>query len=97
MPNKCCVPRCRGNYKNGSKVRIFRFPKDEELRQKWIRAIPRENFLPTENTRVSSSSVFFFCIFHSMNDALQLLERHYRFSNICLLGTSSAVLLTIKI
>lgn len=60
MPNKCCVPRCRGNYKNGSKVRIFRFPKDEELRQKWIRAIPRENFLPTENTRVSSSSVFFF-------------------------------------
>ncbi|KAH9383528.1 hypothetical protein HPB48_025100 [Haemaphysalis longicornis] len=52
MPNKCCVPRCRGNYKNGSKVRIFRFPKDEELRQKWIRAIPRENYLPTENTRV---------------------------------------------
>lgn len=30
MPQSCSVPRCKGNYKNGSKVRVFSFPKDEE-------------------------------------------------------------------
>jgi len=41
MPEKCCVPGCRGNYQataecEEEKVSVFRFPKDPELRAKWI-------------------------------------------------------------
>lgn len=52
MPQKCCVPGCNGNYKNGPKVHVFGFPKDVNLRQKWLKAIPRDNFEPTNNTKV---------------------------------------------
>ena len=53
MPSSCVVPRCRGNYRNGPKVSIFTFPKDSELRKKWITAIKRDNFTPTEYSCVS--------------------------------------------
>jgi hypothetical protein len=53
MVNKCCVPHCRGNYAGGEKVSVFRFPEDKELKKKWIRSIPRENFIPTAYSRVS--------------------------------------------
>jgi len=57
MPEKCCVPGCRGNYEGTAehdqeKVSIFRFPKDPELRAKWIRLIPRENLLVHDKTVV---------------------------------------------
>ncbi|XP_077489629.1 uncharacterized protein LOC144100614 [Amblyomma americanum] len=52
MPNKCCVPQCRGNYKTGPKVHVFKFPQDKALQQSWIRAIPRKNFVPSEHSRV---------------------------------------------
>ncbi|XP_077558528.1 uncharacterized protein LOC144174001 isoform X2 [Haemaphysalis longicornis] len=52
MPDKCCVPKCRGNYASENKVHIFKFPKEEDLRQAWLRAIPRENLVVTEYTRV---------------------------------------------
>lgn len=52
MPQKCCVPGCNGNYQNGPKVSVFGFPKDVSLRQKWLKAIPRDNFEPTNNTKV---------------------------------------------
>ncbi|KAH7986441.1 hypothetical protein HPB51_026667 [Rhipicephalus microplus] len=52
MPYKCCVPQCRGNYDSTRKVRVFRFPHDEELCRKWVRAVPRENFSPTQYSRV---------------------------------------------
>lgn len=57
MVQTCCVPNCKGNYKNGPKVAIFSFPKESEgdLRKKWINAIKRtESFVPTKNTRVRS-------------------------------------------
>ena len=55
MPEKCCVPGCRGNYEGTAehdqeKVSIFRFPKDPELRAKWIRLIPRENLFVHDKT-----------------------------------------------
>lgn len=62
MPNKCCVPHCRGNYDSTCKVRVFRFPQDEEQRRKWVRAIPRENFSPTQYSRVSYPSEFSSCL-----------------------------------
>ncbi|KAH7954125.1 hypothetical protein HPB49_015717 [Dermacentor silvarum] len=52
MPNKCCVPCCRGNYTAKCKTHVFRFPRDKELLKKWIRAIPRQHFCPTGNSRV---------------------------------------------
>nr|CAH7769842.1 unnamed protein product [Callosobruchus chinensis] len=52
MPYKCCVPGCRGNYAKGERVHVFSFPTDTELRKRWISAVHRENFLPTQNSRV---------------------------------------------
>lgn len=53
MVYKCIVPKCRGNYKkNGQKVSTFGFPKNEELRKKWISSIPRDCNI-TKNSRVS--------------------------------------------
>jgi THAP domain len=47
------VPNCRGNYSREEKSRVFSFPKDENLRRKWISAICRVNFQPTAHSRVS--------------------------------------------
>lgn len=52
MPDKCCVPRCNGNYKTGPKVHVFGLPKDEALRSAWINAIPRENLIVSQRTKV---------------------------------------------
>nr|CAH7742419.1 unnamed protein product [Callosobruchus chinensis] len=53
MFNKCCVPSCTGNYlSNGSKVHIFKFPKDQDFREKWLQAIHRENFQISEHSVV---------------------------------------------
>lgn len=43
MPNTCCVPGCRSGYKGTTeKVSVFGLPSDGELREKWKRAIPRQ-------------------------------------------------------
>lgn len=55
MPNKCCVPGCKGNYTSENKVAVFSFPTDNSLRKKWISAIPRKNFTPTKHTKVCES------------------------------------------
>lgn len=47
MPSSCCVPGCTSNY--GSKppfVSVFKFPKDESLKQQWLKAIHRAEFVP---------------------------------------------------
>lgn len=53
MPRKCCVPACKGNYSNGPKVSVFTFPANKELRQKWLKAICRDDFVPTKQSVVS--------------------------------------------
>lgn len=54
MPSRCCVPECKGNYDgNNEKVSIFKFPEATVAREKWRRAIPRKNFVPTKSSRVS--------------------------------------------
>ncbi|XP_067127710.1 THAP domain-containing protein 1-like [Centruroides vittatus] len=52
MPYKCCAPGCRTNYKGGPKLSVFSFPKNPELQSQWIRAICRENFVPTKYSKV---------------------------------------------
>ena len=55
MPFKCCVPQCKGNYKGCPRVTVFGFPQDESLKQKWIHAIKRKNFMPSKTNKVSFS------------------------------------------
>ena len=55
MVNSCCVPECKSGYKSVKKsdtVSLFRFPNNEIIRQKWIKAIPRKNWSVTQNHRV---------------------------------------------
>ncbi|XP_067014179.2 uncharacterized protein [Anabrus simplex] len=47
MVLKCCVPKCKGNYDNDNKVHVFKFPKDEVMQQRWLRAIPRQDYRVT--------------------------------------------------
>ena len=48
MEYKCCVPGYKSNYDSVSKdgnqksVSTFGFPKDEQIRQQWIKNIPRD-------------------------------------------------------
>ncbi|KAF2354490.1 PiggyBac transposable element-derived protein [Trinorchestia longiramus] len=58
MPNKCGIENCRGNYNKENRRRVFRLPKDQYDRQKWLDAIPpRENF-------VIDPDKFFICEIH---------------------------------
>lgn len=53
MPRSCCVPGCKINYYScATKGSVFRFPRDEQRRQQWIKAIHRKDFTPTPNTVV---------------------------------------------
>lgn len=58
MPNKCGVVNCKGNYNESNKCRVFRLPKDEAERQKWLDVLPpRDNF-------IIEPSKFFICERH---------------------------------
>ena len=46
MPNKCGVVNSTSNYNEENKCCVFRLPKEESERQKWIDKLPpRENFV----------------------------------------------------
>ena len=63
MVYKCCVLGCKSNYEVRTKeyrdnnikpphVSMFTFPKDERLREEWIREIPNQNLKVTKSSRV---------------------------------------------
>ena len=55
MPYKCCVPGCRAGYtsvKVKEKVGMYQFPKELQLKEKWISAIPRKNWTVSPFLRV---------------------------------------------
>jgi len=58
MVNKCCAYGCKSGYASQDAtdvhVTFHSFPRDEELRAKWIRANPRKDFTPTKNSRLCS-------------------------------------------
>ena len=61
MVNKCSAYGCRSGYRNepvqqhGEKITFHAYPlKNEELCQKWIKANPRMDFVPTKYSRVCS-------------------------------------------
>ena len=53
MPFKSCVPQCKGNYKGGPRVTVFGFAQDKSLKQKWIHATKRKDFVPSKISKVS--------------------------------------------
>ena len=58
MVNTCCVPSCNSGYKsskNPEKVALFKFPKDESLKNKCIKAIPRKTWTVNNSHRVSTN------------------------------------------
>ncbi|XP_043245634.1 uncharacterized protein LOC122393536 isoform X1 [Amphibalanus amphitrite] len=50
----CCVPGCTNRSGDKNKYAFYRFPSNKLIRQRYIRAIRRENFTPTEHTRICS-------------------------------------------
>ena len=58
MGKKCCVYGCKTNYKSvkGSsgeqKVSVYRFPKEDCVREAWISAIPNRDFSVSKDTVV---------------------------------------------
>lgn len=58
MPSTCCVTGCTSNYSNkvSANITVFQFPKDEVRKQKWLTAIPRADFNPSNRSVV--------CILH---------------------------------
>lgn len=52
MGRKCCVTGCNSNYSPTDKVTVFRLPKDKYERERWMKAIPRDNIPDNDNTVV---------------------------------------------
>lgn len=46
MPQCCVVPLC------SSRMSGHRFPKDEQLRKRWIVAMKRDKYKPTRHARI---------------------------------------------
>ena len=56
MVDSCCVVGCKSDArKKMEKVSYFRFPaKDKKKRDPWVKAVRRENWSPSNNSRVCS-------------------------------------------
>ena len=53
----CIVPGCSSNYRGEEHfTKVFSFPKDDEVREKWFRAIPRprEDYKNNKNLKAST-------------------------------------------
>lgn len=56
MVNKCSVPCCKSGYNDNdnSSISLHRFPQDSDRARLWLRAINRQDFIITQNSRVCS-------------------------------------------
>ena len=54
MPKNCCAVGCSNVYTKGSGVSFYRFPTDAERRSKWIAAVGRKDWSPTEYSWICS-------------------------------------------
>ena len=59
MPNKCGIVNCRGNYDPFSKCRVFKLPRDDPERQKWLAVIP-----PRKDFDIANAKSFYVCEKH---------------------------------
>lgn len=54
MPNRCAAYGCSNSFVKGSGITLHVFPKDPERRDKWVRALRRDNFAATDTTVICS-------------------------------------------
>ena len=52
MVYKCCVVNCRTNYTIEETNTVFSFPKDEDLRKRWIKFVNRKDWQPTSSSYI---------------------------------------------
>ena len=50
----CCAHGCANNRRTNPNLQFYRIPKDLSRRKAWLSRIRRENFTPTDNTRICS-------------------------------------------
>lgn len=76
MPYRCSAVGCRGNYDNGPRVSVFKFPNQPDIRKQWIQFIKRDSFEVTKNSRVSKIlSIIFTILFLFMNYFIHLINK----------------------
>ena len=39
MVYKCCIVNCRSNYTGEESTMVFSFPKDKDLKKRWIKMV----------------------------------------------------------
>lgn len=54
MPKNCCAFGCCNVYKKGCGLQFYRFPVDPDRRRRWIAAVDRKDWEPTEYTWICS-------------------------------------------
>ena len=47
MVYKCCIEGCRSNCTVEEANTVFAFPKDDDIRKRWIKFVNRKDWLPT--------------------------------------------------
>ena len=52
MVYKCCVVKCRSDYAGEDCTTVFLFPKDEHLRNRWIKFVNRKDWKPTSSSYI---------------------------------------------
>jgi len=55
MVKSCCAVGCSNRYFKGCGLKFSRFPQDPERRRKWIAAVNRKDWEPTEFTWICST------------------------------------------
>uniref|UniRef100_A0A673JN47 THAP-type domain-containing protein n=1 Tax=Sinocyclocheilus rhinocerous TaxID=307959 RepID=A0A673JN47_9TELE len=54
MPSICCAVCCDNSKSQSNGLTFYNIPKNTERRQKWIAAIKRDHWTPTEHSRLCS-------------------------------------------
>ena len=54
MGKACCAPGCVNRFSKGSGIKFYRFPVDPERRRRWITALNRKEWQPSEYSWVCS-------------------------------------------
>ena len=52
MVYKCCVVNCRSNYSGQEPTTVFSFPKDEDIRKRWVKFVNRKDWQPTSSSYI---------------------------------------------
>ena len=50
MVYKCCIVNCRSNHTGEESTAVFSFPKEEDLKKRWIRFVNRKDWESTSSS-----------------------------------------------